>query len=130
MVIREYYDSIKTVADIDFQWRIWIEASVPNFVSTLEDTRREILDECFTYFIYHDVKDLQFSEDLIEGLLLFRHMISKLPYYGFENERDILQTEQWQTIVDQALKVSLLWEKDPVARIYADKSKSTGYGVW
>ena len=129
-VIREYYDTLKTMADEDFQWKVWIENSVPNVRTSLLEMRSEMLDDCFTYFIYHDASTMGFGKELVDKLRQVRRMLGKLPYNSTIKEKDILKTNDWKIIIVETKNAVHLWENDPCGSQYSDPSKSTGYGYW
>ncbi|TXB65378.1 hypothetical protein FRY74_08115 [Vicingus serpentipes] len=129
-VIREYYDTLKTFADEDFQWKVWIENSIPDVKTSLLEMREELLDDCFTYFIYHDSIALGFGKELIDRLRQLRYLLGSLPYNVTIKEKDILKTSDWQKIISEAKYVVELWENDKSGMYYSNSSKSTGYGYW
>jgi len=129
-VIREYYDTLKTIADEEFQWKVWIEYSIPDCRSSLLDMRSELLDDCFTYFIYHDSVTLEFGQELVDRLRQLRGMLAKLHYNSTIKEKEILKTNDWKKIVEEAKNIIQLWENDSSGMYYSDQSKSTGYGYW
>lgn len=114
--IHWYTNYIKAVSDKDYQWKAWIENSIPGVADYLLQNLQELTEECFTYFVYHDAALLGFSPTLVKGLQDLRERLDALPYNIKTDDREVLKSSEWNQITVLAFKVYSLWKEDAAAK--------------
>lgn len=95
-------DSIKRIADLEYQHKSWIEGSIPNNVDCWEETMCQFFDDASIDDLLEEIDpNYGWSDKQIEELWKLRNILDDYceatPKYM--NPRDVLSDPRWHKVV-------------------------------
>lgn len=121
-VVWEIYDTIKLLSNKKVLFKVWLEGSIPDIVSSYTDLFCVFFDDLnFEYFVSNDSNQLRFNFELkreLELLITYYRAYNKQEYHDKWMDDKILEDEEFDKVIAQANKVVELWKKDEEAKKY------------
>ncbi len=112
--IKNIYDNILEISDVDFQKRAWLNNSKSECSSFTEVMCRLFDDDEFDRFIDVEINTLQFNSELVSQIKILRNMLND--YKEKSSDFEIIEDPDWQCITIQAKDIITLWNEMKLPR--------------
>ena len=112
---------IQDISDLDYQYQLWIEGSIPNFIGSWEDTMMDFdIDTFLENLTPESNPEFGLSQYQIDELWRLKHKVdhycSLIPKYIFVNPRDVIADPRWHEVVACAQETLKAFEGYEVPR--------------
>lgn len=109
LVLRNIYNNIEELSNLDLQYKVWIKAEIPNYVSSYIELINRFDDNDYEGFITKDIKEFDLKEEFIHKLVEVHTLLEN--YNGIDKTHlEIINDQAWRAISDVAKEVKALWE--------------------
>ena len=110
LVLRNIYNNIEELSDLDLQYKVWIKAEVPNYVSSYTELRCSLFDSSdYKGFIERDIKAYDLKEEFVNKLIELYPILKNYDDKD-KTELEIINDPAWKSISELAKEIKALWE--------------------
>ncbi len=123
-VLQNIYNNIKELSDRDLQYKVWIKAEIPNYVSSYEELMNQLLDDNdFEGVITNHIREYKLKEEFKDKMFELNTLLNNYDDTN-KTQLEIIKDPAWIIITELAREVKMMWKNSLLYTAMANTPRS------